>query len=104
MEEGLRENSRSFTFSLVNEDHTLANAVRFTLNQNPMVELCAYSIPHPSDNIVNIAIQSTDKSAKAVFNDGLQDLRSMCQIVRDSFDKSVNDFRAELQESSESKN
>ncbi|KMZ75073.1 DNA-directed RNA polymerase [Zostera marina] len=39
MEEGLRENSRSFTFSLVNEDHTLANAVRFTLNQNPTVEL-----------------------------------------------------------------
>lgn len=43
-----------------------------------------------------------DKSAKAVFSDGLQDLRSMCQIVRDTFDKSVSDFRAQ-QESSEGK-
>ncbi|PHT64619.1 DNA-directed RNA polymerases I and III subunit RPAC2 [Capsicum annuum] len=43
------EDQSKATFSLTDEDHTLANALRFSLNQDPRVTFCGYSIPHPSD-------------------------------------------------------
>jgi DNA-directed RNA polymerases I and III subunit RPAC2 len=33
MEHGSVENSNASTFSIIEEDHTLANSVRFVLNQ-----------------------------------------------------------------------
>ncbi|CAN6458452.1 unnamed protein product [Victoria cruziana] len=74
MEYGSVSEPRSSTFSLSNEDHTLGNSVRFVLNQDPRVEFCGYSIPHPSENRVNIRVQTTGEPAKDVFEDGLQDL------------------------------
>ncbi|KAJ4732681.1 DNA-directed RNA polymerase II subunit RPB11 [Rhynchospora pubera] len=61
-------------FSVIDEDHTLANSVRFVLNQDPRVSFCGYSIPHPSDNNVNIRVQTTGDSAKDVLKDALHDL------------------------------
>uniref|UniRef100_A0A7N0ZUH9 DNA-directed RNA polymerase RBP11-like dimerisation domain-containing protein n=1 Tax=Kalanchoe fedtschenkoi TaxID=63787 RepID=A0A7N0ZUH9_KALFE len=47
------------------------------------VELCGYSIPHPSENRVNIRIQTTKGApANKVFRDGCQNLMSICQQVR----------------------
>ncbi|XP_028217426.1 DNA-directed RNA polymerases I and III subunit RPAC2-like isoform X3 [Glycine soja] len=59
MELGSYSDQSKSTFSLVDEDHTFANSVRFTLNQDPRVTFCGYSIPHPSDNRVNIRVQTT---------------------------------------------
>ncbi|XP_019233382.1 PREDICTED: DNA-directed RNA polymerases I and III subunit rpc19 isoform X2 [Nicotiana attenuata] len=59
MEHGSFEDPSKATFSFTDEDHTLANAVRFTLNQDPRVTFCGYSIPHPSDARVNIRVQTT---------------------------------------------
>nr|KJB09876.1 hypothetical protein B456_001G172100 [Gossypium raimondii] len=58
--ESFTDNSAA-TFSLTDEDHTIANAVRFTLNQDPRVTFCGYSIPHPSEARVNIRVQTTGK-------------------------------------------
>ncbi|RWR73266.1 DNA-directed RNA polymerases I and III subunit RPAC2 [Cinnamomum micranthum f. kanehirae] len=93
MEHGSLTDLRSSTFSLTDEDHTLANSARFALNKDPRVEFCGYSIPHPSDNRVNIRVQTTGDPAKEVFKDALQDLMVMCQHVRGTFDKAVVDFR-----------
>ncbi|KAB2089383.1 hypothetical protein ES319_A03G057700v1 [Gossypium barbadense] len=49
MEHGSFTDNSAATFSLTDEDHTIANAVRFTLNQDPRVTFCGYSIPHPSE-------------------------------------------------------
>lgn len=62
------------TVALYGEDHTLGNALReqisnkyvtgirnfisTNLNVSPHVELCAYSIPHPSENKIHIRIQT----------------------------------------------
>ncbi|RHN82082.1 putative DNA-directed RNA polymerase, RBP11-like dimerization domain-containing protein [Medicago truncatula] len=51
MEHGSYSDLSKSTFSLM--DHTFANSVRFTLNQDPRVTFCGYSIPHPSENRVN---------------------------------------------------
>jgi len=93
MEHGSLTDLSSSTFSLMDEDHTLANSVRFTLNKDPRVAFCGYSIPHPSDNRVNIRVQTTGDPAKDVFKDSLQDLVFICQHVRTTFDKSVADFK-----------
>lgn len=93
MEHGSLTNHKASTFSLTDEDHTLANAVRFTLNQDPRVLFCGYSIPHPSDARVNIRVQTTGDPASEVLKDACQDLMLMCQHVRSTFNKAVVDFK-----------
>ncbi|KAH0462150.1 hypothetical protein IEQ34_009725 [Dendrobium chrysotoxum] len=94
MEHGSLTDSRNSTFSLMDEDHTLANSVRFLLNKDPRVEFCGYSIPHPSENKVNIRVQTTGDSAKDVLKESFQDLILVCQHVRSTFEKSVADFKS----------
>ncbi|KAL6141233.1 hypothetical protein ACLB2K_059523 [Fragaria x ananassa] len=93
MELGTLSDPSQSTFSLIDEDHTFANAIRFTLNQDPRTRFCGYSIPHPSDNRVNIRIQTTGDPAKDVFRDACQDLMVMCQHASNTFDKAVVDFK-----------
>ncbi|XP_078153869.1 DNA-directed RNA polymerases I and III subunit RPAC2-like [Carex rostrata] len=94
MEHGSLTDESSSTFSLIDEDHTLANSVRFVLNQDPRVSFCGYSIPHPSDNNVNIRVQTTGASAKDVLKGALRDLLDRCKYVGVTLDKSVSDFKA----------
>ncbi|KAJ8751365.1 hypothetical protein K2173_016561 [Erythroxylum novogranatense] len=93
MEHGSLHDPSKATFSFVDEDHTLANAVRFTLNQDPRISFCGYSIPHPSDARVNIRVQTTGDPAKEVLNDACQNLMLMCQHVRSTFDDAVAKFK-----------
>ncbi|XP_057976903.1 uncharacterized protein LOC131164022 [Malania oleifera] len=93
MEYGSFKDPSAATFSLSDEDHTLANSVRFTLNQDPRVMFCGYSIPHPSEARVNIRVQTTGDPAAEVVKDACQDLSLMCQHVRNTFDKAVTDFK-----------
>lgn len=82
-EHGLSNEPASETFVLEDEDHTLANALRYFLNKkcaptvvspaqaftlrlsddklldSPHVDFCGYSIPHPADPVVNVRIQTT---------------------------------------------
>ncbi|KAG6491053.1 hypothetical protein ZIOFF_052385 [Zingiber officinale] len=131
MEHGSLSDLSASTFSLMDEDHTLANSVRFTLNQEnmdssvvdcmgcvlrhnfyaydmltvrPRVVFCGYSIPHPSDNKVNIRVQTTgtissslSDPAKDVLKDALENLTQMCQHVRSTFGKTVDDFKVKNQ-------
>ncbi|KAG5253772.1 DNA-directed RNA polymerase I(A) and III(C) family protein [Salix suchowensis] len=87
MEHGSVRDPSSATFCFVDEDHTLANSVRFALNQDPRVSFCGYSIPHPSDAKVNIRVQTTG------VEDACQNLMVMCQHVRSTLDKAVDDYR-----------
>ena len=47
------------TFALAGEDHTLGNALRYMLNRQPVVAFAGYSVPHPSDDLVNVRVQTT---------------------------------------------
>ncbi|KAI5076128.1 hypothetical protein GOP47_0008193 [Adiantum capillus-veneris] len=94
MELGSEDDPRASTFSLVDEDHTLGNSLRYILNHDPRVEFCGYSVPHPSENRVNIRIQTTGDPAKDVLKDALQDLMVMCQHIRKTFDTAVDQHKA----------
>lgn len=94
MELGSQENPSSSTFSFSEEDHTLGNSLRYVLNHDPRVEFCGYSVPHPSENRINVRIQTTGDPAKDVLKDALHDLMLMCQHVRSTFEREVEDFKA----------
>ena len=44
------------TYSFVDEDHTLGNLLRNQIVKNKHVEFCAYSVPHPSEQICNVRV------------------------------------------------
>ncbi|EOA28142.1 hypothetical protein CARUB_v10024331mg [Capsella rubella] len=95
MEHGSITNNSHATFTLTEEDHTLANAVRFVLNQDPRVTVGAYTIPHPSHEKVNIRVQTTGDPASEVFKDACQELMQINRHVRSVFDKAVTAYKAE---------
>mmetsp|Transcript_37033 Transcript_37033/g.94656 ORF Transcript_37033/g.94656 Transcript_37033/m.94656 type:complete len:107 (-) Transcript_37033:41-361(-) len=83
------------TFTLENEDHTLANALRYMLNGSLHVEFAGYSIPHPSENSVNIRVQTTgEKSASDVLREALGQLAEQSEHIKATFSQAVEDFRA----------
>ncbi|XP_022099617.1 DNA-directed RNA polymerases I and III subunit RPAC2-like [Acanthaster planci] len=86
------------TFVLHNEDHTLGNALRYMIMKNPDVEFCGYSIPHPSENKVNLRIQTKGSPAVDVFKKGLSDLTALSEHVLETFEISVQNFKAQQQE------
>lgn len=49
------------TYNFKGEDHTLGNLLRYSLIKNPDVEFCGYSITHPSENEMNLRLQTTGK-------------------------------------------
>ncbi|XP_057767563.1 uncharacterized protein LOC131003318 isoform X2 [Salvia miltiorrhiza] len=94
MEHGSIQDQSQATFSLTDEDHTLANSVRYILNQDPRVTFCGYSIPHPSDARVNIRVQTTGDPAREVLKDSCQDLMLVCKHVTSTFDQAVMEFKS----------
>ncbi|KAF7941240.1 hypothetical protein BELL_0201g00030 [Botrytis elliptica] len=80
---GSSDKAASFEFK--KEDHTLGNALRYIIMKNPDVEFCGYSIPHPSEELMNIRIQTYDNSAEDALRKGLDDLIDLCDVVADKF-------------------
>ncbi|XRB15194.1 DNA-directed RNA polymerases I and III subunit RPAC2 [Pseudoscourfieldia marina] len=75
------------TFALLDETHTLGNAVRFLLNGNTNVDFCGYSVPHPSDHVVHVRVQTTGEiSAKQALIDAGNQLVDVCDALESSFD------------------
>lgn len=84
----------SKTFTINNEDHTLANALRYMIMKNPSVVFCGYTIPHPSETKVNFKIQTNETvTALEVLEKGLLDLQEVCKHVLTTFDNAVQHFQ-----------
>ena len=80
----------SCTFVLNNEDHTLGNAVRFVCMRDNRTSFCGYSMPHPSEPIVNLRLQTTGgATATEVFKDSLATLAGMCDHMLELLEESA---------------
>lgn len=87
------EDGTSASFQIANEDHTLGNALRYIIMKNPDVEFCGYSIPHPSEDFLNIRIQTYgDITAVDALKKGLQDLMDMCDVVEEKFTQRIREM------------
>ncbi len=85
----LCSDKRNATFSIRNEDHTLGNALRSIIMQNPAVDFCGYSIPHPSEAKIHLRIQSRGPPAIDILKKGRDDLHVALSLVREKFDASL---------------
>ena len=80
------EDGTSASFQILEEDHTLGNPLRYIIMKNPQVEFCGYSIPHPSENLLNLRIQTYGEiTAVEALQKGLTDLMDMCDAVEEKF-------------------
>ena len=84
------EDGTSASFQIVEEDHTLGNALRYIIMKNPEVEFCGYSIPHPSENLLNVRIQTYGAiTAVEALQKGLKDLMDLCDVVESKFTEKI---------------
>ena len=80
------------TFCIGNEDHTLANALRHVLmNASSDVEFAGYSVPHPSEPVVQIRVQTIPKPqgrklALRALQEACSTLSEQCQHVIDQLE------------------
>lgn len=87
------EDGTSASFQISNEDHTLGNALRYMIMKNPEVEFCGYSIPHPSEDFLNLRIQTYgDITAVDALKKGLQDLMDLCDVVEEKFTQRIREM------------
>lgn len=97
------DNDRCSTFILHNEDHTLGNSLRYIIMNDPDVDFCGYSVPHPSENKINLRIQTRSKPAYGVLKKGLTELQNECNHALETFQKAVQEFKERKQPDEEMK-
>ena len=77
------------TYSFLNEDHTLGNLLRNQIIKSNHVEFAAYSVPHPSEAIMNVRIQchndGSGNDTKKVLNHGLKRISKICDVLEEKF-------------------
>jgi len=81
------------TFVLHEEDHTLGNSLRYIIMKNPDVEFCGYSVPHPSENKINLRIQTNGAPAVDVLRRGLSELTALCEHMLATFETAVEEHK-----------
>ncbi|KAK9472834.1 DNA-directed RNA polymerase [Dipodascopsis tothii] len=87
---GASEDGTAASFRIIQEDHTLGNALRYMIMKNPEVEFCGYSIPHPSEAAMNLRIQTYGKiTAVDALGKGLDDLMTLCDHVEAEYRQTV---------------
>lgn len=87
---GAADDGTAASFQIIDEDHTLGNALRYIIMKNPEVEFCGYSIPHPSENKLNIRIQTYGNiTATEALHQGMDNLSDLCTHVEETFTEKV---------------
>lgn len=71
------------TFAIGYEDHTLGNALRHVLIQNAKVGFAGYSVPHPSEPVVHIRVQTNEPETTAIsaLQEACETLSKQCEMV-----------------------
>jgi len=88
------------TFTLIAEDHTLGNALRYILLKDANVAFCGYSIPHPSENKTNVRVQTTGIPAVQALRTGFINITQICNHVNQTFDLAIEAYRSNSMDTS----
>ncbi|CAG0913396.1 unnamed protein product [Notodromas monacha] len=92
---GVESSVSSKTFILHGETHTLGNALRWMILKNPDVKFCGYNIPHPTEQKIQLSIQTTGVPAEKVLKRGLEDLHQLFGHILNTFEvkQALKDIR-----------
>jgi DNA-directed RNA polymerase I and III subunit RPAC2 len=96
----------SRTFAIGNEDHTLGNSLRHVLMQNSRVEFAGYSVPHPSEPVVHIRLQTSGKDesrprAVDVMKEACETLIQQCEMVINEVERKLPEVKQDRLEMEE---
>ena len=80
----------SCTFVMSREDHTLGNALRFVCMRDARTQFCGYSMPHPSEQRINVRVQTKAGATSAgAFGEGCRALVTMTEVISAAFEAAV---------------
>lgn len=87
------------TFIISAEDHTLGNSLRYVLASQPATDFVGYSIPHPSEHVIHLRLQTKRgvKVQRAVI-DACSLLEEICDHIEDTFDKAEQVYLQQQQQ------
>lgn len=88
----------SRTFAIGNEDHTLGNSLRHVLMQNAKVSFAGYSVPHPSEPVVHIRVQTAGDGtnrprAADLIKEASETLIEQCEIVLSEIERKLSEVK-----------
>ncbi|KAI6116197.1 DNA-directed RNA polymerase [Pisolithus sp. B1] len=84
------------TYQIFDETHTMGNALRWMIMKNPKVQFCGYSVPHPSENLIQLRIQMFDGlSSLNALLEALDNLDGVCESVEERYLTSLREGRYE---------
>lgn len=93
---------RCATFELLEEDHTLGNALRHMILKDPNVKFCGYAVPHPNERKINFQIQVYKGEALDALEQGFKNLIDLNQVVKEKIQAAYDEFgHVELVDSEE---
>lgn len=79
------------TFIIRDEDHTIANPLRYMIMRDPKVELCGYTIPHVSTYNVHMRVQTLGGcTAQEALRNGLDNLIDQAKHILSVFEDQVS--------------
>ncbi|CAD6185623.1 unnamed protein product [Caenorhabditis auriculariae] len=83
---GFAADPSNLTVILHEEDHTIGNALKHLLCQNPEVEFCGYNVPHPLEDKILLRIQTKiGSNALPFLVKALEDLEKIFATMRGKF-------------------
>jgi len=86
------DQGRCATFELLDEDHTLGNALRHMILKNPEVKFCGYALPHPNERKINFQVQVYKGEALDALEQGLKDLLAANRVVKERLAQAAQEF------------
>ena len=79
------EGNFNCTYSFTGEDHTLGNLLRYALMKDPETLFSGYSVPHPSEDLMNIRLQTHTNKTENVLNNAFDNIIKISNILRNKF-------------------
>ena len=80
------------TYSFRNEDHTLGNILRYILMKDSNTLFCGYSIPHPSEDLMNIRLQTRKENTNQVMGKAMDRVNEISDILSKKFKKALEKY------------
>lgn len=92
----------SRTFVIGDEDHTLGNALRHVLINDARVDFAGYCVPHPSEPVVHVRVQTTKEennegksilTATQAVKEACLTLEKQCDFVLEELEKALPEVK-----------
>ena len=85
----LKEEKNRIEFEVINEDHTLCNALRAELWNNENIEISAYNIKHPLISNPVMLVETTRGDPRKALQEAVENLKKKVKEIKDSFNKAL---------------